>query len=198
MCWHAYEYGWRRVALHTRGDHSPIDPERQWFDPKLAGWAEEFWSKKLHRSKPAVESWRMRVAAAYRWAYANGQPMPPGVSETDPRVKGLVARFEQVREEEFGAQDRERAAARARIIGDGKNPDGSHSAETLAYVALCCRQIQANMRGLFGRSQWMKQAPDGSPMPNADSAKDNLSEDELAKLRKDSASRRPSQKKGFE
>lgn len=41
--WHAYNYGFRRIALGLVDDKSPIDPERKWFDAELAAIAEAFW-----------------------------------------------------------------------------------------------------------------------------------------------------------
>jgi hypothetical protein len=200
--WHAYDYGWRRVVLQDRQDGSPIDPRRKWFNTDLAAEAEQYWSRKYGGpSKPKVESPKMRVAAAYRWAMQHGEQIPPYLHDSDPRIKDLVRRFEEWRAAEFAEQDRERAAAKARIIGDGKNPDGTNRAEAIAFVELCCRQIRANMRGLFDRSHWMKRMPDGSPMPNADSAKDDLTAeelDELAKLRDELGVKATEQKKGFE
>jgi len=184
LCWHAYDYGWRRVVLQDVHGNSPIDPKRKRFDANLVAAAEKYWSRKYHGSgpKPAVESWRMRVAAAYRWAYERRQPMPPEIPESDPRVVALVERFEQAREDEFAEQNRQLAASRARIIGDGKNPDGTNSAEAIAHVALCCRIIRANLRTFVDRSQFIKRLPDGRPMPNADHAKDDWSGPELDEL----------------
>jgi hypothetical protein len=199
LCWHAYDYGWRRGVLLAGDDISPIDPGRKRFNARLVAEAMGYWSRNYGGSKPAVESWRMRVAAAYRWTMQRGQPMPPGIPESDPRVKDLVERFEQAGEDEFADQNRLLAAARARIIGDGKNPDGTHSAETIAYVELCCRIIRANLRTFVERSQFIKRMPDGSPMPNADSAKDDLSEQELDDLRKKLGVKATEQKRrGFE
>ena len=41
--WHAYDYGWRRVALGDVTDVSPIDPQRVWFDADLVEVAERYW-----------------------------------------------------------------------------------------------------------------------------------------------------------
>jgi hypothetical protein len=76
------------------------------------------------------------------------------------------------------------------IIGDGKNPDGSHSAEALAYVALCMQQIRANLRTFFERNQWIKQAPDGNIIDDPAEAPDRI-HDELGV-------KTTEQKKGFE
>jgi hypothetical protein len=176
--YHAYDYAWRRVALHSVQDHSPIDPERKWFNAKLVAEAEGAGS----RSKPRVESWRMRVAAAYRWAYQRREVMPSGIPESDPRVQHLVQRYDDWHETEFAEQNRQLAAAKARIIGNGKNPDRTNSAEAIAYVELCSRIAGDNLRTFAERGQWMKRMPDGSRMPNADSAKDDLREDELKEL----------------
>lgn len=40
------------------------------------------------------DSWRFRVAAAYRWKTARGETMPPGLADDDPRVSSLVAEYE--------------------------------------------------------------------------------------------------------
>lgn len=41
--WHAYDYGWRRVALGDVTDVSPVDPQRVWFDADLVEVAERYW-----------------------------------------------------------------------------------------------------------------------------------------------------------
>ena len=46
---HAYDYGWRRVAIDDKVSPSPIDPERQWFDARLVDAAEAMWRKFFDR-----------------------------------------------------------------------------------------------------------------------------------------------------
>lgn len=53
--WHAYAYGFRAVALGIREEHSPIDPDGDWYDADLAARAEKFWRYNLGR-EPKPES----------------------------------------------------------------------------------------------------------------------------------------------
>jgi hypothetical protein len=66
----------------------------------------------------------------------------------------------------YAEQDRERGAARARIIGDGKNPDGTPTAAAIAYVELCSRQIRANMARFAERNTQATQPLSQPPHPN--------------------------------
>jgi hypothetical protein len=50
--WHAYDYGWRRVILRCRDDNSPIDPDKRWFDGRLAAEAEVFCCCKFGKRIP--------------------------------------------------------------------------------------------------------------------------------------------------
>jgi hypothetical protein len=52
--WQAYDYGWRRIMLYSRDDRSPIDPQRQWYDTRLAADAEIFFSKKFGKRCPPL------------------------------------------------------------------------------------------------------------------------------------------------
>jgi len=98
-----------------------------------------------HPAKPRVRTWKHLIAAAYRWTFDRGQPMPAGIPEKDPRVAELVRRYEDWEEEDQRPDRLARAAAWAKIRGDGKNPDGTRSAEATAYVDLCCAQVRANL-----------------------------------------------------
>jgi hypothetical protein len=121
-------------------------------------------SEPVRQSK---EPWRYRVAAAYRWAMANGNPMPTGLNANSQRVRDLVAKYEA--NSVWAEQDRERDAARARITGDGKNPDGTPTPEAIAYVELCSRQIRANM-ARFTERNTQATRPLSQPQPNQISA----------------------------
>ena len=113
---------------------------------------------------PTKTPWRYRVAAAYRWAFANGHPMPPGLDENSQVVRDLVDAYEN--NSVYAEQDREREAAKARIIGDGKNPDGTPTPEASAFVELCSRQIAANMKTFHARNAQAFAEPQASaPTP---------------------------------
>jgi hypothetical protein len=65
---HAYDYGWRRIILRTRDDNSPIDPDRRWFDEKLAALAEIFYARKFKRQEAPRRKtycWEPGYAARY-------------------------------------------------------------------------------------------------------------------------------------
>lgn len=50
--YHAYDYGWRRVVLFDSSDQSHIDPDKLWFDARLAAQAEAMWRKHFRRPAP--------------------------------------------------------------------------------------------------------------------------------------------------
>jgi hypothetical protein len=156
---HAYHYGFRRAFQKNHERTSPVDPGGRWFDPALAKQAERMFAAEAKpEEKPRVQSWHDRVAAAYRWAHDLGQPKPPpGTPENDPRVGELVRRSEAAQAARAAAQDRELAPLRAKIVGDGKGPDGSWSPEAIAHAQRCLALLRSNM-GL------PPQATDGDPI----------------------------------
>lgn len=136
--YHAYDYGWRRVLLDDR--RSPLDPEGEWFDAVLADQAERYW--RIKHNKPTREEQRRRRAAAVTPA------------------EEAAARGDYERAALFRAQDRERAALKARIVGDGKLPDGRWSPEAIAYSECCWRQAKANLAAFGARLDQQQQRND--------------------------------------
>jgi hypothetical protein len=152
--YHAYDYGWRREYLNNHERTSPIDPDGRWFEPRGARQAERMFAAER---RPRVQSTGHRVAAAYRWAWDLGQPMPPGIPQNDPRVVELVRRYDDAEEARAAAQERALAPLRAKIVGDGKLPDGSWSPDAIAYMERCVALIRTN-KGLPPRPA------DGEPL----------------------------------
>jgi len=109
-----------------------------------------------------ANKWRFRVAAAYRWAFANGKPMPRDLDNRSQTVRDLVTEYEN--NSVYAEQDREREAAASRIIGDGRNPDGTPTSEAIAYVELCSRQVAANMRQFYDRNTQAFAEPKANPV----------------------------------
>jgi hypothetical protein len=54
FAYHAYDYGWRRVALDDFSVTSPIDSKGVWFNASLATQAEAVWRRTFNR--PAAEA----------------------------------------------------------------------------------------------------------------------------------------------
>ena len=107
------------------------------------------------------EPWKYRVAAAYRWTFDNGKPMPNEYLDNKcQRVVDLVAAYEGRFDKQD--QDQARAEALAKVIGDGKNSDGTPTPEAVAYVELCTRQVAANVKQFHDRSTHAF----GEPRPN--------------------------------
>jgi len=67
--YHAYDYAFRSVALHD--DRSPIDPERNWYDPQMVDAATAYFggSPKARRD---AENQRAGQAIMKAWANARG------------------------------------------------------------------------------------------------------------------------------
>ena len=94
--WHAYKYAFRCLFLFMPGPCYPADPDGQFYDPVLIGQATAAYPERLaalERKMPAMR-YRFRVAAAYRWMYDRGTPMPSGVPENSPIVAELLEIYE--------------------------------------------------------------------------------------------------------
>lgn len=112
--YHAYIYAWRRKYLYDRNKSSNLDPQGKYYDARMI----DLVSRVLYPSRQPK------------------QQISPAEQEADRGELDRAARF--------SAQDRDRAAAMAKITGDGRNPDGSWSAESLAFSTLCMQQVNAN------------------------------------------------------
>ena len=124
---HSYEYGWRRVFLHSTNNFSPLDPQRQWFDHDSAAMAEAMFRAKVERRFPR----RQFITAADEAA----------------------ARGDHEAAAHFRRQDRERAELAARIPDGGWE---TRCSEALAYVEHCVSQIHRNLAAFADRGKVMR------------------------------------------
>jgi hypothetical protein len=90
-----------------------------------------------------------RIAAAYRWKTSLGEPLRPGIPQDGPEIEALLAEYDAMLEEQY----RPIAESRARIVADGKNPDGSNSKEAIEHVELAAQITRAFMAGFVERSR---------------------------------------------
>jgi hypothetical protein len=122
--YHAYDYGWRRVALNDFSEASPIDPESAWFRPQRVEqtetmWRRHFGERRRDRSRlvfePPATASREQIE---RWEYEQRElgKLRPAVAteEATGIVKGpaviayveLASRFVRENVERWGAQNR--------------------------------------------------------------------------------------------
>ena len=125
--WHSYDYGWRRVYLHSTTNFSPLDPQEAWFDPQSVAMAEAMFRAKVERRFPR----RQFITAADEAA----------------------ARGDHERAARFRAQDRDRVELAARIPDGGWE---TRCSEAVAYVERCVSQIKANLAVFTGRGKVMR------------------------------------------
>jgi hypothetical protein len=142
--YHAYHYGWARVYLNDYNRTWPLDPKGQWFNARGVEQAELMFEAELRRP-PRVQSFDHLVAAAYRWAHDTGERIPPGLAKNDPRIVQLVLRYQDAQQARADAQERVLAPLRAKIVGDGRLPDGSWQPAAIALMEECVAQIRQNL-----------------------------------------------------
>ena len=136
---HAYDYGWRRVYQERRDTFAPGDPQGQWYDAPSADLAEAMFRRRVgHRHREQIT------------------PAEEAAARGDIQ---LAARYR--------AQDRERAALRAQIVGDGLLPNGESSPASAALVAACVRQARENLARFAERQAEMRREMDGSALSRA-------------------------------
>ncbi len=94
--YHAYDYAWRWHFLDIDDQSSPIDRQGKWHNPRLIGRVMRMlYPLHQQRTGPGIsQKWRYRVAAAYRWRHDQGNTMPAGIPDRDPRVVNLVNEYE--------------------------------------------------------------------------------------------------------
>ena len=131
---HAYDYGWRRVYMNNREPTSEIDPLGTFFVEDLATRAEQ-----MFRRPPAPPQ---RITPADR-VEAEGDRLRHAGNDAEADAAYETA-------ERYRAQDIARAAAKAHIIGSGRNPDGSPTKEAVDFVELGAAQARANASTWLG------------------------------------------------
>jgi hypothetical protein len=123
--WYAYLYGWRRIYPLNNERSMPTDPRGEWFNEPLTAKAAAMFAPEVWRPRP-----KPQISPADQAAHR-------GDLET-------AACFRQ--------QDRERAAAVAKVTAE-RVTDASPTPEAVAFVALCVRQIKANMKAFAAASK---------------------------------------------
>jgi len=131
---HHYDYAWRRVFMETHEQTSEIDPKGRFYDPSGIMRAEQM----FRRPPPPPQ----RLTPADR-AEAEGDRLRHAGDDV-----GADAAYEKANR--WRAQDKARAEAKARITGDGRNPDGTPTKEAIEFVELCCAQARANTSTWIG------------------------------------------------
>ena len=133
--WHAYNYGIRERFLGEAGPGYGPDPNGQFYNRTMV---------------------QQVLATLYP---------PPKLKEyTTIPADEYEAKGNHEMAEHCRRQDREREAAKARIKGDGRNPDGTPTPEAIAYVELCSRQVRANMTQFYTRNTQAFAEPRANPV----------------------------------
>jgi hypothetical protein len=150
--WQYFAYMNAERHFHGLSLPVPMFEAKKFYSEDLFLQAYLMWPKRGDRGL-REPSYRDRVAAAYRWKTSIGQPLRPGIPQNGPEIEALVAEYDAYLEEIFGPQDRAIAASRSRIVGDGKNPDGTNSQEAIEHAELCCEIFRATLQAWTARSR---------------------------------------------
>jgi hypothetical protein len=147
-------FAYMNAERHFHGLSLPVPMFNadRFFSEDLFLQAYLMWPKRGDR-RPRQPSRNDRIAAAYRWKTSIGEPLRANIPQNSPEIDALLAEYDEHCMEIYGPQDRAIAASRARIIGDGKNPDGTNSKEAIEHVELCSRIVRANIEAFVERSR---------------------------------------------